>query len=90
MRALGQQKPEAVCAGIRALRDRPDRRAELTGIACPTLVIVGTEDKISPRAEMAEIAHAIAGSRLTEIAGAGRLSNLEKPSEFVAVSANFI
>jgi pimeloyl-ACP methyl ester carboxylesterase len=90
VRALGRQHPDGVCAGLRALRDRPDRRAELPGIACPTLVIVGTEDKIAPPTEMAEIAHAIAGSRLVEIAGAGHLSNLEKPSEFVAAIANFI
>jgi pimeloyl-ACP methyl ester carboxylesterase len=53
---LGKQSPEGVSAGIRALRDRPDRRAELATIRCPTLVIVGTEDKISPPTEMADIA----------------------------------
>lgn len=90
VRALGRQRPEGVCAGIRALRDRPDRRAELAGIRCPTLVLVGSEDKISPPSEMAEIARAIPGARLTEIAGAGHLSNLEKPEEFVAAIAKFI
>jgi pimeloyl-ACP methyl ester carboxylesterase len=90
VRTLGRQQSEGVCAGIRALRDRPDRRAELPSIVCPTLLIVGTEDKISSPTEMAEIARAISASRLTEIAGAGHLSNLEKPSEFVAAIANFI
>jgi len=90
VRTICQQKPDGVCAGIRALRDRPDRRAELSAIACPTLVIVGSDDKISPPAEMAEIARAISGARLAEIAGAGHLSNLEKPAEFVAAIANFI
>lgn len=90
VRAIGRQTPDAVCAGIRALRDRPDRRSELASIACPTLVIVGSDDKISAREEMAEIAGAIPGARLAEIAGAGHLSNLEKPAEFVAAIANFI
>ena len=90
VRTLGRQKAEGVCAGIRALRDRPDRRSDLPSITCPTLVIAGADDKISPRAEMSEIAQAIPGARLTEIAGAGHLSNLEKPSEFVAAIANFI
>jgi pimeloyl-ACP methyl ester carboxylesterase len=90
VRALGRQKTDGVCAGIRALRDRPDRRSELPSITCPTLVIVGTEDRISPPTEMAAIAHAISGSRLAEIPGAGHLSNLERPSEFVAAIANFI
>jgi pimeloyl-ACP methyl ester carboxylesterase len=90
VRHLCKQTSEGVCAGIRALRDRPDRRGELANIRCPTLVIVGKEDKISGPGEMAEIARSISGARLTEIAGAGHLSNLEKPSDFVAAVANFI
>jgi 3-oxoadipate enol-lactonase len=90
VRSLGRQSPEGVLAGIRALRDRPDRRAELSAIACPTLLIVGTEDKISSPAEMAEIASAIPGARLVEIAGAGHLSNLERPNEFSSAIDHFI
>lgn len=90
VRTIGQQRPDGVCAGIRALRDRPDRRAELSAIGCPSLVIVGSEDKISPPAEMSEIARAIPGSRLVEIMGAGHLSNLERPAEFVAAISDFI
>jgi 3-oxoadipate enol-lactonase len=90
VRELGKQRREGVSSAIRALRDRPDRRAELSAIACPTLVIVGTEDKISPPAEMVEIASAIAGARLVEITDAGHLSNLEKPNDFAAAVANFI
>jgi 3-oxoadipate enol-lactonase len=90
VRDLGKQSRDGVLAGIKALRDRPDRRAELAAIACPTLVIVGTEDKISPPAEMAEMARSIQGARLVEIPGAGHLSNLERPSQFTAAIASFI
>jgi 3-oxoadipate enol-lactonase len=90
VRGLGKQHPDGVSAGIRALRDRPDRRGELSAIACPTLVVVGTEDKISPPAEMAGMASAISGARLIEISGAGHLSNLEKTNDFTAAIANFI
>jgi pimeloyl-ACP methyl ester carboxylesterase len=89
-RSLGNQTPGAVCAGIRALRDRPDRQADLAAIACPTLVLVGKEDRISPPAEMAGIASAIPGAHLIEIASAGHLSNLENPAAFVAAIENFI
>jgi 3-oxoadipate enol-lactonase len=90
VRELGQQRPEGVCAAIRALRDRPDRRSELAAIACPTLVIAGEEDSISPPDEMAELAAAIPNARLARIPGAGHLSNLEKPGEFVAAIADFV
>ena len=90
VRELGRQSSEGVCAGIRALRDRPDRQAELAAIDCPTLVIAGTEDKVSPLAEVAAMARAIPNARLTEIPGAGHLSNLERPAEFVAALTNFL
>jgi pimeloyl-ACP methyl ester carboxylesterase len=90
VRELGRQPAAGVCAGIRALRDRPDRQGELPLIACPTLVIAGMADKLSPPAELAALARAIPGARLTEIAGAGHLSNLEKPAEFVAAMTSFM
>jgi pimeloyl-ACP methyl ester carboxylesterase len=90
VRELGVQSVASVCAAIRALRDRPDRQGELAAIDCPTLVVVGTDDSISPPAEVAAMAAAIPGARLTEIAGAGHLSNLEKPAEFVAAIADFM
>ena len=90
VRELGKQSAAGVCAGIRALRDRPDRQAELSAIDCPTLVIVGKQDQISPPAEVGAMARAIPNARLTEIDGAGHLSNLERPAEFVAAISNFM
>lgn len=91
VRSIGnEQQPAGVKAGICALRDRPDRQNDLSAIACPTLVLSGTEDKISTPAEMADMASAIPGSRLVEIGAAGHLSNLENPADFVAAVASFI
>jgi pimeloyl-ACP methyl ester carboxylesterase len=83
-RTLGQQRPEAVIAGLEALRDRPDRRSELAQISCPTLVIVGTDDAVTPRAEARAMAGAIPGARLVEIPRAGHLAHLEAPEAFGA------
>ena len=91
VRSIGNgQRPAGVKGGICALRDRPDRQNELSAIACPTLLVVGKEDKISPPAEMAAMASAIPGSRLVEIGAAGHLSNLENPTDFVAAVTSFI
>jgi pimeloyl-ACP methyl ester carboxylesterase len=87
VRTLGEQRPEAVIAGLEALRDRPDRRAELSSIACPTLVIVGAEDALTPPAEAKAMADAIPNARLIELPGAGHLSNLEAPDAFSAALA---
>ncbi len=83
------QSGEAVIAALQALRDRPDRRDELGGIACPTLVVVGSEDVLTPPAEAAAMASAIPGARLVTIPGAGHLANLEAPAAFEAVLAAF-
>jgi 3-oxoadipate enol-lactonase len=91
VRRIGdEQQAAGIKAGICALRDRPDRRNELAAIACPTLLLVGSEDKISPPAEMAAMTSAISESRLVEIGAAGHLSNLENSSEFVASVASFL
>jgi 3-oxoadipate enol-lactonase len=90
VRELGRQSPAGVMAAIRALRDRPDRRPELAALACPTLVIVGSEDKLSPPTEAATMAQSIRGARLVEIPGAGHLSHLERPAEVVAALASFL
>jgi 3-oxoadipate enol-lactonase len=85
VRTLGKQSREATLAGLVALRDRPDRRPELPAIACPTLVIVGSADVITPPSEAAAMASAIPGARLVELPGAGHLANLEEPSAFAAL-----
>jgi 3-oxoadipate enol-lactonase len=88
LRAIGsRQRPEAVIAGLEALRDRPDRRPELAGITCPTVIVVGAEDALTPPAEARAMSQAIPGARLVEIPGAGHISNLESPEAFSAALA---
>jgi 3-oxoadipate enol-lactonase len=84
LRTLGRQRPESLVAGLTALRDRPDRRPELPRITCPTLIVVGAEDAITPPAESRAMAQAIPGARLVELPGAGHLANLEAPQAFAA------
>jgi 3-oxoadipate enol-lactonase len=84
LRTLGAQRPEAVIAGLEAMRDRPDRRGELGRIACPSLVIVGAEDALTPPDEARAMARSIPGARLVEIPGAGHLSAIEAPGAFSA------
>jgi 3-oxoadipate enol-lactonase len=67
-----------------------DQRDRSRAIAAPTLVICGEQDKPTPPALSRELAAMIAGARLAMIAGAGHLTNLEKPAEFNALVAAFI
>ena len=88
-RKLGSQPPDAVIAAIHALRDRPDRTAELPEIAAPALIVVGSDDALAPPVEARAMAAALPHARVAEIPGAGHLSNLENPDAFAAALAGF-
>ncbi|HXQ40748.1 MAG TPA: alpha/beta fold hydrolase [Candidatus Udaeobacter sp.] len=70
---------EAFIRQERAILHRPDSRSGLGAIRCPTLVIVGDRDVITPLERAREIAGAIPNSRLEIIAACGHLSTLERP-----------
>jgi 3-oxoadipate enol-lactonase len=88
--ALAEKRPQILAAGITALRDRQDRSADLPRLRCPTLVLVGQADQVSPPAEMQGIADAINGARFLEIPRAGHLSNLEAPAAFNQAVIDFL
>ena len=69
----------------RAVMARPDLRAELSRIRCPTLVAVGDADALTPAECAQEIASAIAGSQLHTVAGAGHMLTLEQPERASAL-----
>ncbi len=64
-----------------AIIGRPDSRPDLAAIRCPTLVLVGEDDELTPPDRSAEIADGIPGATLVNIPGAGHLSTLERPIE---------
>jgi pimeloyl-ACP methyl ester carboxylesterase len=62
-----------------AIMGRPDNRPLLPSIRCPTLVLVGREDALTPVALSQEIAAGIASARLEIVAECGHLSTMERP-----------
>jgi pimeloyl-ACP methyl ester carboxylesterase len=62
-----------------AIMARPDNRPLLSTIKCPTLVLVGREDALTPPSLALEIADGIPGARLEIIPNCGHLSTLEQP-----------
>jgi len=73
--------PEQHQGQIRALLDRPDARAHLPLIACPTLVMVGRQDRWSPLAQHEEIAALIPDAELVVIEESGHMSLVEQPEQ---------
>lgn len=79
---MARATPRAVILGLEALRERADSTDLLATIPCPTLVLAGESDPLTPAAEGEAMAAAIPGARFVTIPGAGHLSNLEQPDAF--------
>src|SRR5262249_1592249 len=81
--------PEAIAGAIVALRDRADSTPVLDTIHCPTLIVVGDEDAITPPELSEGMQRAIPGSELVVIPRTGHLANLEQPEQFDGALARF-
>lgn len=63
----------------KAIMTRPDSRPGLPSITCPTLVLVGDGDQLTPPHLADEMASLIAGSRHVIVPNCGHLSTMERP-----------
>lgn len=80
-RRMGRVPSGALVASLVAMRERPDRTALLARLAgLPTLVMVGSEDQITPPALSRSMVEAVNGAELVEIEGAGHLPPVERPA----------
>src|SRR6185369_10518802 len=75
-------KPEGAASALLGMAEREDQTPLLSQIASPTLILVGSDDAITPVADSEKMQNAIAGSRLVVIENAGHVSNLERTDEF--------
>jgi pimeloyl-ACP methyl ester carboxylesterase len=81
---------QTIAGAIVALMARPDSTTLLAHISCPTLIMVGNEDVLTPPSMSEELRRRIAGSELAVIPNAGHMSNMEQPSAFNAALSRFL
>ncbi len=81
---------EAFCRQQEAIIARVDSRPLLPAIACPTLVLVGAQDAITPLEMAQEMADAIPKSRLVVVPETGHLATLEAPVHVNAALARWM
>jgi pimeloyl-ACP methyl ester carboxylesterase len=73
--------PETFARQQLAVMGRSDSRPTLGNIRCPTLVLVGDGDELTPPERAAEIASGIERARLVTVRECGHLSTIERPEE---------
>jgi pimeloyl-ACP methyl ester carboxylesterase len=81
---------EAFVRQERAITNRPDSRPSLGAISCPTLMIVGDSDQITPPERAREIVAGIPGARLAILEECGHLSTLEQPDRVTRLLVEFL
>jgi len=74
----------------RAIAARPDSRPGLPRTACPTLILVGDGDQLTPPELSNEMNLLIPGSRLVMVPDCGHLSTLERPETVTRALLEFL
>jgi pimeloyl-ACP methyl ester carboxylesterase len=82
--------PEAFLRQQQAIMRRAEGRGDLARIGCPTLVLCGREDALTPLDRHEEMAAAIPGAELVVIEECGHLSTLERPDEVNAAMRRWL
>lgn len=75
-------KPEGAAGALLGMAERDDQTSLLSQISCPSLILVGQEDQITPVKDSEKMHREIAGSRLVVIENAAHVSNLERTEQF--------
>ena len=83
--------PAAFASQVAAILGQADETAEaLAGVMAPTLVVVGTQDVLTPMADAEELVERIPGAELVVLSGASHGLMLDRAGEFNAVVLDFL
>jgi pimeloyl-ACP methyl ester carboxylesterase len=82
--------PDAFVRQQTAIMNRVDSRPGLAAIPCPTLVLGGADDTLTPPDRAAEMMAAIPGARQVVVPKCGHLSPLERPQAVTEALVAFL
>ena len=82
--------PQGIAAASRGMAQRTDSTDLLPTITCPTLVLVGEHDVLTPPDVVQDYASNIPNAQFAVIPDAGHLSNLEQPEAFIQAVSGFL
>jgi pimeloyl-ACP methyl ester carboxylesterase len=74
----------------RAVMARPDARVHLPAVRCPTLVLCGEADQLTPPQCSREIASLVPGARLVMVPRCGHMLTMERPDVVNAELAGWL
>ena len=88
LRRMNETRPSVLLGDLQAC-DRFDACDMLLEIKCPTVVICGTDDRMTPLRQSQYLAGAIPGARLETVAQAGHMVMIEQPAAVAQILRSF-
>jgi 3-oxoadipate enol-lactonase len=85
--SLMAQDPNGYARSCEALAEM--QAADASKIGCPTLLVTGDEDVVSPPQSVRMMAQKIAGSRVETLRGCGHWTPIEKPDDCIQLLKQF-
>ena len=89
-RMAGEVGREGFIRQQTAIMNRPDSLADLAAIDCPTLVLVGRQDALTPVADHEAMAARLPNANLVVIEDCGHLSTMERPEAVNAAMRDWL
>jgi 3-oxoadipate enol-lactonase len=89
VKAMIRATPVNGFIGCAAALANHDYNSKVETVACPVLFMVGEKDGTAPAA-MKDMHARLPGSKYVELAGAGHISNMDRPAEFTKAIAEFV
>ncbi|MEX2275447.1 MAG: alpha/beta fold hydrolase [Actinomycetota bacterium] len=80
---IAEQPASSIAAASLGMAERPDSTPDLPGIGVPTLVLTAEGDRLIPPEVSLEMTDGLPDSESIVLPGAGHLSNLEAPQQFL-------
>jgi 3-oxoadipate enol-lactonase len=87
---LDEMTPAGIAAVQRGMAERPDSIPTLKTINVPTLIVVGSEDTLTPPADSELMHKHISGSELEVVPEAGHYAPFERREPFVGTVRRFM
>lgn len=89
-RTIESNSKDVLCNTLMALADRSETCTGLKNIEVPVLILVGSEDPVTPPSSAELIQSQIAGSTLRRVENSAHLSNLDNPTDFNKYLIDFL
>jgi pimeloyl-ACP methyl ester carboxylesterase len=89
-RLMQRQRPGVMQTDFAACNNYANGLAAAAKVSCPTLLVLGRRDVMTPPRAATELAAALRNARVVEIAGSGHALMAEKPDEVLDALRDFV